>query len=469
MESVEPDGESEVLVERTDGDPVDSVTTWPHEAPEPVHAGAPRAGAASLSEELARVSRGQIVLLVAATFGGGMALIVPMAYSLTVRLDQLAPGRADLLGLILGIGSAASLVLAPLTGVLSDRTRTRWGRRRPFTVIGLLLGVVSVPVMALGPDLLWLTIGWVLCTAGWGTAAGSVGNWQADRLPASQRGSVSGLTGLTMQIAPVIGIIAVGPLRDSIELVFAVPAAIALVLIGLFVMFAPESDSREMHLESRLTVGALLRSYLFRPRDVPDFAWNWLGRFVFFLGLSLTTGFTVFFIAQRLSMPVPDVAGVQALVSALSIGTALIGSIGGGWLSDRIGRRKPIILVGVLLFGAGSTVSAFSYDLASIVVGVLLSSVGIAAFSAVGQAVVLDVLPERETQAGRYMAITMFSQKIPGVLSPIAAPLLLTVGGGAQNFTILYLTAAALAVAGGVIIVAKVRAVPARQSVANRA
>ncbi|WP_404429875.1 MFS transporter [Microbacterium lacus] len=405
------------------------------------------------------VPRWQVVLLVAATFGGGMAMIVPMAYSLAVRLDQLAPGRTDVLGYILGIGSAATLIVAPLTGILSDRTRTRWGRRRPFTVLGMAIGVASVPVMALSPNLIWLGVGWVLCTVGWGTAAGSVGNWQADRLPASQRGSVSGITGLTMQIAPVIGIIAVGPLRDSILLVFALPAVVAVVLIGLFVAFAPEPDTRGFVATTKLTVTGLLRSYLFRPRDVPDFAWNWLGRFVFFLGLTLTTSFTVFFIAQRLEMPVADVAGVQALTSALSIGTAMLGAIGGGWLSDRLGRRKPLILAGSILFAAGGAVSAFAYDLVAIVIGVLISSLGIALFSAVAQALVLDVLPERETQAGRYMAITMFAQKIPGVLAPIAAPLLLMIGDGDQNFTVLYLASAVLAVAGGSIIAAKVRGI----------
>lgn len=413
----------------------------------------------SPEDALAPIPRWQVVLLVAATFGGGMAMIVPMAYSLAVRLDQLAPGRTDVLGYILGIGSAATLILAPLTGILSDRLRTRWGRRRPFTVIGMVLGAASVPVMALSPDLVWLGAGWILCTVGWGTAAGSVGNWQADRLPASQRGSVSGLTGLTMQIAPVIGIIAVGPLRGDIFLVFALPSAIAVVLIGLFVVLAPEPDTRGVVVGAKLTIGGLLRSYLFRPRQVPDFAWNWLGRFVFFLGLTLTTSFTVFFIAQRLEMPVADVAGVQALTSALSIATAMLGALGGGWLSDRLGRRKPLVLAGALLFAGGSVVSAFAHDLLTVVVGVLISSLGIASFSAAGQALVLDVLPDRETQAGRYMAITLFAQKIPGVIAPLAAPFLLAIGTGGQNFTFLYLASAFLAVIGGVIIAGKVRGV----------
>lgn len=401
----------------------------------------------------------RILLLVGATFGSGMAMIVPMVYSLAVRLDELAPGRADVLGYILGIGSAATLVLAPLTGVLSDRTRSRWGRRRPYTVLGLVLGIAAAPIMAIAPNLPVLTLGWVISTVGWGTAAGSIGNWQADRLPASQRGKVSGMTGLTMQVAPVVGILLVGAVPGQTLLIFLIPAIVAVVLVALFVVFASEADSRQARHPHRLTVGGLFKSYVFSPRDVPDFAWNWLGRFVFFLGLTLTTSFTVFFYAQRLEVSVANVAGVLALTSALSIGTATVGSLGGGWLSDRMRRRKPLVFAGASLVAVGTVVAAFAHDLAMLVTAALVTSVGVALFSAVGQALVLDVLPHRETQAGRYMAITMLAQKIPGVLAPVAAPVLLAIGGGTQNFTALYLVAASLAFVGGAVIALRVRGV----------
>jgi MFS family permease len=411
----------------------------------------------------AAVSAWSIVLLVAATFGAGMAMIVPMAYSLAVRLDQLAPGRTEALGIVLAVGSAATLVLAPLTGILSDRLRSRWGRRRPFTVIGLLIGVASVPVMALAPSLVVLTIGWTLSTVGWGTAAASLGNWQADRLPPHQRGRVSGLTGVTMQVAPVIGIILVGFFRDQVLVVFALPAAIGVVLVVAFLAVVRDPDSRGMVIERRLTVGGLLRSYGFDPRKAPDFAWNWLGRFIFFSGLTLTTSFTVFFVAQRLELRVPDVAGVLAIVSASSIVTATLGSLGGGWLSDRVGRRKPFILAGSALFAAGCSVSAFAHDLPTLMVGTLLNSLGIATFSAVAQALLLDVLPDREREAGRYMAIALFAQKIPGVFAPVLGGAVLAIGAGAgagaENFTALYLLAAALAFAGGLLITLSVRSV----------
>ncbi|MBT2486550.1 MULTISPECIES: MFS transporter [unclassified Microbacterium] len=400
-----------------------------------------------------------LVLLIAATFGAGMAMIVPMAYSLAVRLDQLAPGRTDALGLVLAVGSAATLVLAPLTGILSDRLRSRWGRRRPFTVLGLLIGGASVPVMAFAPDLTALTVGWSLSTIGWGTTAASLGNWQADRLPPRQRGRVSGLTGVTMQVAPVVGIILVGLFRDDVLVVFALPAVIGAVLVVVFLVVVPDRDSRGMVFERRLTLGGLVRSYGFNPRTAPDFAWNWLGRFIFFSGLTLTTSFPVFFVAQRLELRVPDVAEVLAIVSASSIVTAMLGSLGGGWLSDRVGRRKPFILAGAALFAAGCSVSAFAHDLPTLMVGTLLNSLGIATFSAVGQALLLDVLPDREREAGRYTAIALFAQKIPGVFAPVLGGAVLAIGAGAENFIALYLLAAALAFAGGLLITLSVRSV----------
>jgi MFS family permease len=413
-------------------------------------------GVGAAQQPLGRLA---IALLVAATFGSGMAMIVPMAYSLAVRLEELAPGRPDLLGVLLGIGSAATLVVAPLTGVLSDRTRSRWGRRRPFTVAGIALGVAAVPVLVTAPTFPVLALGWILSTVGWNTAGASIGNWQADRLPAQQRGTVSGLTGLTMQISPVLGILLVGTVRSETLLVFAIPAAVGLLLAGAFACFAADPDSRGPAPADRMTLRRILGSYTFDPRAFPDFTWNWIGRFVFFLGLSLTTSFTVFFFAQRLDLAVPDVAGVLALTSALSIGTALAGSLGGGWLSDRTGVRRPFVVAGAALFAVGSIVSATAGALPALLIGSLLASLGIALFSAVGQALSLDVLPHRETQAGRYTAITLFAQKIPGVISPLAAPLVLALGGGGggENFTALYLTAAALALLGGALIGVTVR------------
>lgn len=408
----------------------------------------------------ARLGRWTIVLLVAASFGSSLAYMVPMVFTLALRVDQIDPGNQAYLGYIIGIGALVSLVSAPLTGILSDRTRSRWGRRRPFTVLGMAVGLGAVPIMVFAPDLVILTIGWVVATLGWGTAMGSVGNYQADRLPPSQRGKVSALTGMMMQIAPIVGVIIVGFVAHDPLMIFLLPVIVGAPLVLLFVVFAHEDDSRQLVFTERLTVWGVVKSFGFRPRDFPAFAWNWLGRFVFFAGISLTTTYGTFFYAHRLGIPVQEIAPIIAVTSVLGIGASTLGALVGGAWSDRLGRRRPFILASSLLFAAGATIMAFAGELSILLCGAVLSSLGVAMFLAVNQAMVLDVLPHRETQAGRFMAITSFSQKIPNALAPLAAPLILAIGSSsASNYTALYLITGALVALGGIIIVARVRSV----------
>ena len=50
-----------------------------------------------------------------------------------INIAGLSPGRA---GLILLLGRVWDAVNDPIVGTLTDRTRTRWGRRRPWLLFG---------------------------------------------------------------------------------------------------------------------------------------------------------------------------------------------------------------------------------------------------------------------------------------------------------------------------------------------
>ncbi len=49
------------------------------------------------------------------------------------------------LGIVLMILQAWNAVLDPIMGNLSDNTRTRWGRRRPFLAVGAFLTAMVFP------------------------------------------------------------------------------------------------------------------------------------------------------------------------------------------------------------------------------------------------------------------------------------------------------------------------------------
>ena len=58
-----------------------------------------------------------------------------------------------ILGLVAMILKAVDAVVDPLIGNLSDNTRSRWGRRRPFIIVGAILtGLITPFVWNINPD-----------------------------------------------------------------------------------------------------------------------------------------------------------------------------------------------------------------------------------------------------------------------------------------------------------------------------
>jgi MFS family permease len=403
-------------------------------------------------EDLPKVNARYIWFQVLGQFGVFVAFITPIAFSLAVRVQQLAPLNQEYLGYITGAGALVVLLTSPLFGMLSDRTRTRIGRRRPWMIAGMILGVISLLVMAFAPSILLLGLGWILAQLGWGQTLSNLQISTADRLPESQRGKVAGLAGFATQVGPVFGVIFASVVASSNLLIFIVPGAFGVLFVTLFVTLVHEDSSKDRAFEERLSIGRLFKKYVYNPKQFPDFSWNWLGRFLFYFGLTLNTTFTAFFFAQRLHIEVSAVGGVIASLGLAGVLATTVGAIGGGFLSDRLHRRRVFILLGALLFGAGAITMAFATTLPLLITGSLIVSVGIGAFAAVDQALLLDVLPEKETNAGRFMGITGFATSIPQAFAPLIAPVFLAIGvvaSGEKNYTVLYIVAAVITIAGG--------------------
>jgi MFS family permease len=395
-----------------------------------------------------------IWLMVLAQFGVFMALVTPLAISLSIRVAQLAPGQEQYLGYLTGVGGLVPLLTGPLMGTWSDRTRSRLGRRRPFIIGGMLLGVVSLIVMALAPSILVLGAGWVLAQFGWGSTLGALLSSQADRLPEEQRGKVAGLCGFAALVAPVVGVMLAGTLSGEALMLFLVPGAVGVLSVVLFVCLAGEADSRDLPAAEPLTFRSLLLKYTWSVRRFPDFSLNWLGRFAFYFGLALNTTFTAFFFASRLGVSVERVAGTIAVVAGLGVLATAGGALGGGFLSDRLRRRRVFVLAAGAVYAFGMVTMALASSVPPLFAGSLICSLGLGMFSAVDQALALDVLPERETDAGRYLGVFGFAASVPQSVAPFVAPVFLAAGtsGAEKNYTLLYLVAAACTLLGGLVV-----------------
>ena len=137
----------------------------------------------------------------------------------TAILITLLPLQAELiggaefkgttLGQILAIGALASMIVAPLFGAWSDRVRTRWGRRKPFVVVGTIGNVLGLLALAFIPSapsalvpyilaFIWIELFNNLATAPY---SGLI----PDMVAPEQRGSASGWMGLMLMLGNFLG------------------------------------------------------------------------------------------------------------------------------------------------------------------------------------------------------------------------------------------------------------------------
>lgn len=143
------------------------------------------------------------------------------------------------------------------------------------------------------------------------------------------------------------------------------------------------------------------------------------------------------------------VAGLMATVGMMTIIVAMAGAFGGGWLSDKIGRRKALIYAAGLFFAVGLVVIALSQSVPMYIAGSVIFTLGSGIFGSVDQALSLDVLPDR-AEAGRWMAILALANEIPKALAPILAGVLVAVGGGYAG---VYYLSAVFALAGCLLVI----------------
>ncbi|SHN14686.1 MFS transporter [Cryptosporangium aurantiacum] len=417
---------------------------------EPPNGALPPGAAAGPAPER-RASRQFLWLSLIASFGAQLAYVTPVVLSLAIRVEDLTPGREQNLGYLTGIGAVVALLAGPVYGQLSDRTRSRFGRRRPWILGAALAGMPALLVMAFAPNVLVLGVGWVLAMATWGQVGVLIGMSHADWLGESQRGKVSGIAGFLAALGPIVGSVLAGAVSRNDLLLFLIPGLLGLVLTIPFVLFFNDTDSRNQVTDTPLSLRALVSSYRFSFTRERDFSINWFVRFFFTAGIYLATTFTSFYVAQLLGVPVADAGSTLAISGGVGVLAMIVGALGGGWLSDRVGRRKPVLLAAAAFFLAGMILVVLADGLPLFYAGMALMNLGIGVFGSADTALMLDVLPDREG-AGRYVGMTQVALQLAHAGAPLIAPVFLAIGSGAdKNYDALYLAAGLFAVLGALL------------------
>lgn len=286
-----------------------------------------------------------------------------VASYIMVFFHRMAPGvvSADLMQSFHTTGAALGSLAATYyyiytamqipSGVLADTL----GPRSSVTIGALVAGIGSI-VFGIAPDFTIASIGRFL--VGLGVSVVFIGLMKSNAVWFAER-QFGRISGLTLLLGNIGSILAAGPLALLLGLmtwreVFVGAGVISLLLAGLTLLLVVnrpedagfpsvrEQEGLEPHPPRRQHWLQDLRGVLSRRDAWPGF-WVNFG----------VTG-SLFAFAGLWGVPLMrDVFGLERTAASLYTTLALlgfaVGALNAGWLSDRIGRRRPIIVAGAAL------------------------------------------------------------------------------------------------------------------------
>ncbi|MED7931437.1 MFS transporter [Nonomuraea sp. LP-02] len=375
------------------------------------------------------------------------------------QLDLLASyeaARASSLSIVTAVGSIATMFVQSIAGLLSDRTRSRWGRRAPWIAGGAVLGAALIIGARYSAGIGLLIATWALAQLAINAAQGALGTTVPDRIPHDKLGTVSALSGIGTLFGALLGSVAAGTLFGAMGLDAYFPFALALAVTGLlFVLIARDRSSTGLRLPPANWL-ALLKSYVIPLRSA-DFRWVCVASVTMMFSYGASNAFSLYMM-QSYIQPALSAAEATRLIPLMSLtvlpGT-LVAMLVTGRLSDRIGRRKPFVIGASALFAVSMLVPLLWPTLASLFVQNVIAGLAAGCYLAVDRALLIDVLPDKQA-AGRDLGLGSMSFSFGQAVGPVVAGQLVALTGGYGVVWVLSLLTA-VAAAAAIMPVKKVR------------
>jgi MFS family permease len=170
-----------------------------------------------------RLSSRTWFVMFALALTGQIAWAVENSWFNTFVYDTITPDPRPVAWMVAGSAITATLTTL-FMGTLSDRTRSRWGRRRPFILVGYILWGLSTVLFPTVAYIQTTSIAIIMVVVADSimTFFGSTANdaafsaWTTDIATTETRGRVEGVLNLSVFLAQIVAMVAAGMLIDSL-------------------------------------------------------------------------------------------------------------------------------------------------------------------------------------------------------------------------------------------------------------
>lgn len=344
----------------------------------------------------------------------GISIIWPLFNSLIPPMLKDLGLSAAVVGFILTWDNIINLFLQPWVGSRSDRTHTRFGRRKPWLMLGAPLAAVFfilVPFVRQNFVLIALAIlGTNLAMALFRSPTIA---YLGDLFHPTERSKANGVINLMGGVGGAIALFTGGALyKIGVPIPFIFGAAVMLVAIGIVLwrVKEPPVDPDASQVADEPTLWENIKQVVTNPDRSSLFLLAAI--FSWFVGWNATEAFFTLYAREILGLSVGT--GTQMLTAFAA--TLILFSIPSGLLATRVGR-KPTIMVGLAGMVVG-TLLAFALRSQPVLLALL------AVMGAFWALVNINSLPmvydlSRSGSIGAYTGLYYFASSAAAITGPI--------------------------------------------------
>lgn len=369
-----------------------------------------------------KITRRMWAVMAALAFTGQIAWAVENIWFNSFVYKEITPDPRAVAWMVAGSAITATLTTL-LMGTLSDRTRTKLGKRKPFILVGYILwglSTIAFPMVAYIKTVS-LAVMMVVLADAMMTFFGSTANdasfnaWTTDIASSDTRGKVEGVLQVSTYLAQVVVTVAAGVVIDSIGYFYFFYALGGIVLlVGLIAGSALQEPTlpavEEKHPPFWQEFKQLLDFDTIRKNKTLFMLLTFI--LISSTGNQVSMPYLVVYLQNYLGMSLQQ---FSIIGGAVMLGGAAV-AIPFGLLADRWNRRT-MILISVTISAIGELILSRMTSLPLVALSAFVWQGFLVAYGVAAGAWMKDLLPEKNR--GKFLGVRMiFWIAIPMVVGP---------------------------------------------------
>lgn len=361
-------------------------------------------------------------------YGAVAGILVP------AQIARADPGNKEaVLAVVMTVSSLLTVVMRPLWGSATDRTRTRWGHRSPWIVGGAVGAGVVLAALGHASTVMAIALGWIVLQPLLNAVEAPLDAVVADRVPRADRPRASAYYGLGVAVGVAVGAGVTGLFLSQTSVIYL---ALGLLLVVVMLAFVRLNPQRPDLLSTPTRVPAM-SAWRERP-----FRIVFAGRFALVLGQHVVMGYLLYLVMERTGAGVEEAGRSVTLLTGLHIAAVVVGAVvAGKWVGP---ARLRWVIGATGIIAVGLAIPLVWPGLGGLVAYAIVAGLGRGLYLTADLALMLDVLPS-PADAGRDLSVLGLATILPQTLAPALAGLLLVLSR--SNYALLFVVALVAALA----------------------